>query len=162
MKERKKLREREDRKQELLRQGLSNEQIVRVEAEEAYNALPIDKKLRRLEFVIEQAVRQVGNDIQNLRHNDSVLADAMDINFRAVARGLMAAGVTLEKQKEIIEFIEAEIAAEHTTRAQQATASKEAAQAASAEAELKASEASPSVEEAVGVEVPEGATTFGD
>lgn len=150
--ERKKLKALDERKEFLRQNGLDEEQISQVIAQEKYDALPIDQKLKRMEMALQATVRQIGHDIQNLRHNDGVLADAMDVNFRAVHRALKLAGVSEEQQKEIVEQITAEMAEAEKKKV-------EATQAQVAEEELKTAESGTSIP-SEGAETPEGATTF--
>jgi hypothetical protein len=54
-------------------------------------------------------MQHLAQEMVNLRHNDQVLADAMDLNFRAVAKALELAGIPLDKQQEIIKLAQEEI-----------------------------------------------------
>lgn len=98
---------------------ISEEQALKKMQEEDWNDLPVDKKIRRLENLLSNLMREVGNDINNLRSNDGEIATAMDINLRAFSLMLTGeCGIKTETQDKYFEEARLEIAAEQ--RAKQA------------------------------------------
>jgi hypothetical protein len=69
---------------------------------EDYAAMPIDKKVMRLEKLIADVNRANVNDFNALRHNDGVIGDTIDLNNRAIQKMFLKLGITNEQQKEII------------------------------------------------------------
>jgi AraC-like DNA-binding protein len=60
--------------------------------QEDYEALPAKEHVKRLEALCAQSFKSIGNDmgavsenLKALRHNDGAIADAFDINYRAIA-----------------------------------------------------------------------------
>lgn len=160
-----------ERRQRLINKGVDPKKVDMVIAEEDYRALPMDKKLERFMVTVSQSFREFANDMQALQHNNNLLADAMDVNFRAMARCLIKAGVLPEQQSVIIKEVEAEIMA---TRQAQIDAHKKASEAKAvaeaavtessvAEAELNKAEGKPTIvpDDAAPLPIPDGATTFG-
>lgn len=159
-----------ERRKRLINKGVPEDQVDRAIVEEDYRNLPVEQKFERFASAMNGAVQSLAKDIMGLRHNDGVLADAMDLNFKAVARALVKAGVPLELQGEIIKQAEIELRAERqkqfeeqqaAARAQaearaQSSEQKVAAELAKAEGKELTPEAPPPAEPP-----PEGATTFG-
>jgi hypothetical protein len=159
-----------ERRKRLMNKGVPESEVDRALAEEEYRNLPVEKKFERFANAMNGAVQSLAKDIMGLRHNDGVLADAMDLNFKAVARALEKAGVPLQLQGEIIKQAEIELRAERqrqfeeqqaAARAQaqahaQAAEQNVAAELAKAEGKELTPEAPPPAEPP-----PEGATTFG-
>lgn len=150
----------EERKRRLINNGTDPDKVEATIAAQDYAALPLEKKFDRMDRVMSQALRALQQDIMSLRHNESLIADAMDINLRAVARSLEKAGVTKEMQIDIIKTVETEVRDEQRRRAE----AQQAAHKAKSEKELMENEANtkPSLtNEATPADAPEGATTFG-
>lgn len=144
------------RRQRLINKGVPEAQVDAVIAREDYERLPVAEKLKRLEHFVASALGQLGQEMGNLRHNDGVLADAMDVNFRSIAKALTKAGVSMDDQKKIVEEVQKEMEAEAQARA-------EAAEKAQKEVEEKA-RASDTKQVDVPGEAPAApaeATTFG-
>lgn len=158
----KRLQAYEERKRRLINKGVAPDKVDGVIAAEDYANLPVEKKFERLESMVSQVLQGLQRDIMSLRHNDGVIADAMDINLRAVARSLEKAGVTKEQQGEIVKLVEAEIREEQ--KAQQAIRQKaQEAQTEKSRMEAEAN-AKPSImdpEPALPTEAPAEATVFG-
>ncbi len=152
----------EERKRRLINKGVAPDKVDGVIAAEDYNALPVEKKFERLEKLTSQLFQGLQKDIMALRHNDGVIADAMDINLRAVARSLEKAGVTKEMQGQIIREVETELRAEQQKRMEE----QQAARKAKSEKELMELEAGKKTtlletEPAIPAEEPAEATVFG-
>jgi hypothetical protein len=95
---------------------INREQALQKIQEEDWNDLPPDKKIRRLEALLSNIVKQIGGDIMNLRSNDSEIADAMDVNLRAFSKMLEKLGITVEEQDKYLTEARAEIAAENAAK----------------------------------------------
>jgi hypothetical protein len=167
----KRMRAYQERRQRLINKGVAPDKVDMVLAAEDYANMPVPEKLKRLEGILQNSFQQVAIEMANLRHNDGVLADAMDLNFKSFAKMLVKLGIPLEDQGKIIAETEKEMAEER--RKQSETASK-AAQAAQENIEqAKAEEALKKAEQPIltgpeGVDAngspippPDGATVFG-
>lgn len=159
----KRMQQREARRKRLIGQGVPEDKVEMTMAQEDFNALPADKKMA---LMLNNAMNHVAQDIQALQHNFFALADAMDVNFKSMARCLTLAGVDLQKQHEIIQTVEGEIRAERQAKIEaQKKAAEQAAEEASqkaADATLKAAEGrTPEPVPEAPVTLPEGATEFG-
>ncbi len=97
--------------------GLSDEQMAARLAREQYLKLPIDQKIRKLEQFISASVAKLGEEMVNLRHNDQVIADAMDVNFRAMSKLMTKLGVSPEEQGKVLEEAQQEVADNLAARA---------------------------------------------
>jgi hypothetical protein len=159
----KRMQAREERRRRLINRGVPEDKVDAVMAAEDYQNLPIDKKLDRFEYIVSQALQGLQRDILALRHNDGVIAEAMDINLKAMSRALEKAGVSKEAQGDIIREVEKELREEQEKRAR---AEQEALRLAAEQSERERIEAelsskpSLSSDEAPAVEIPEGATVF--
>jgi uncharacterized protein YoaH (UPF0181 family) len=140
--------------------GLSEEKARQVMAKEDYDNLSPDKKIQRMESLISALFQGLQGDINNLRHNDSELADALDINFRAFAKMLLKLGVGIDEQKAAVAEAKAEIEAEQKKREEDRAAVEEEARKARDDAAAIAQAKEPSQEPAEAPAVPEGATEF--
>lgn len=153
----KRIRQYQERRRRLINKGVPAEKVDQAIAEEDYRSMPVEKKFERLEALVANSVKRMSSDMLALRHNDGVLADSMDSNFKAMARCLEKAGVSLADQSAIISAVNAEIAAER----EQKMAAKMQAEAEKAAADaLKDAETQKASEEEE-VAIPEEATTFG-
>lgn len=151
----------------------SPQQIMQEIERQNYEALPVDKKLEHFKGLMAQSLRSVFDEINNLRYNDGVLADSMDLNFKAFTKILDKLGVSPEEQKKYILEAEAEIKADREKAAAardqgEKTAQKEAAdtsEKARVEEAMKAAETKVDLggTDANGSPVPppDGATVFG-
>jgi len=145
---------------ELKGRGLNDEQIHMQLSKEQYAKEPLHLKLMRLEVMVSQGMQSLAQEMVGLRQNDEVLADAMDFNFRSIARALVLAGVALDKQKEIMELVEAEVKADREARIAQMR--KQQAQAAKVSEEKETVSKLKEAVDAEGVaEPPAEATSFG-
>lgn len=161
-----------ERRKRLINKGVDADKVDAVIAEENYRALPLDKKFELLMQGVKSAVTGLSSDINELRHNDGVISDVIDVNARAFAKCLTKAGVPLETQGEIFKEAEAEIREELQKRMQDAAENQKRLAKQQAELaekvtldSLKKAEgktAEPEQAPAVPNPIPEGATTFGD
>lgn len=115
--DKKRIKKMEARVKELTDGGMTEDEAHVRLAREQYEALPVDQKIRRLEQMVSQSVAKLGEEMINLRHNDQVIADALDINFRAMAKALVKAGVSHDDQAAIFATAQEEIANEMAARA---------------------------------------------
>jgi hypothetical protein len=83
---------------------------------EDYERMPADKKIARLENIISSMSRQFAADMQNLRRNDGAIADAFDINYRAIGVMMEKLGISYEDQKTINEQATAAFAADRQAK----------------------------------------------
>jgi hypothetical protein len=137
-------------------------------ANEDYERLPADKKIKRLESIIAGITKQLGQDLGGLHRNDAAIADAFDINYRGLSKMFRHLGITDEQEKAFMKEAQAEFArdrqakleAELKASAEKMHKAKEADEKAKMEAEAsKTGSAEPNKEEKTHVE--EGATVFG-
>lgn len=156
----------QERKRRFINRGMTPAQADMAMAEEDYRNLPIERKFERFQAGVSQAFQKMAHDILGLRHNDGVIADAIDVNVKAMAKCLEKVGVNLEQQSEIIKAVSQEIAEERKQRIEEAKrriqveAESKAASEALAGAE-KSSNVTDS-DDAPQPVVPDGATTFGE
>lgn len=143
-----------DRMRRHMSSGMSPEDAHKKIAEEDYERLPITEKLERLQSAVASALREISKDVRNLQDNDQVIADAMDVNFRAIATLLdKRLGVSLADQAVEMKKAQEDINAERAAQRVAAEAAAEKEQ----EKELVAAAATPGEPEPA----PEGATVFG-
>jgi len=138
----------DERRQRHLNKGIPAERVDQVIAREDYERLSVEEKVKRLENNIGGALRQLAGELQNLRHNDGVIAEAMDVNFRALGKIFAQLGVSTEQQKAYLKDV-----AEEMQRERLAQQEQQAAEQALKEAPQEVATA-PTV-------APEAATSFG-
>lgn len=135
----------EERRRRLLNRGVPEAQVDAVMAAEDYRNLPLAERFMRFEKMVLGALEGLQRDIISLRHNDSVIAESMDVNLRAMSLCLEKAGVSKEAQSDIIKQVDTQLRQE---RAQRASAAEQKTIESQIDAEGQ-------------TEVPEGATVFG-
>jgi len=144
----------------------TQQQALQEMAKEDYDALPLQKKFERLESIVAQSFRGMSQEVVNLGQNHAAIADAFDINYRAIQKMFLKLGMTAEEQKQFIEESQAEVLAERrkqmadasAARLNQQRAAQEAAEKQNIEAGMK-----PSLSEETGAPPPPPeATVFGD
>lgn len=149
-----------ERVQRRMNLGETFEEAANAIQREDYERLPLPKKFERLERLVAETVRGITADIQILKQNQDMLADSLDVNFKALELKLAALGMPVEKQSEF--FIEARDTIVAERAAEQARA-EVAARAKAEEAEKQAivdnvdQPGAPDEEQPL----PEGATVFG-
>lgn len=168
----KRLQQYQERRRRLINKGVHEDKVDAVIAEEDYHALPIEKKFEQLFTSVRTAITGFASDLNELRHNDGVISDVIDVNARAFAKCLTKAGISLEVQGEIFKEAEAEIRAELQKRLEDQNENQR--RLAKQQAELAEKVTLDSLKKAEGKAVepvqtpanpdpiPEGATTFGD
>lgn len=135
-----------DRRKRLINDGVAEDKVDAVMAKEDYEAQPVEKKVKRLESVVNNIFTGMSHDMMNLRRNDGAIAEAFDINYRAIVKMFARLGITPEQHKEVMDEVQADLAAERQQR-----------EKASVEAELTNNKPT----EAAGSDAPDGATQFG-
>lgn len=154
----------EERRRRLINSGIPEDKVDQTIAAQDYAELPVEKKIQRLEQMLTGSVQALVNDIQALQHNDKVIADALDINMKAMSRCLDKAGISLEDQSRII----AEVAEELRLEDEKAAISREQAQAdvlekqVATDALMEAENGLSGAKEESAPSTPDGATVFGD
>lgn len=157
----KRIQAREERRRRLINNGVPADKVDAVMTAEDYKNLPVEQKLERFEKLMSQAMQGLQRDILALRHNDGVIADAMDINLKAMARGLTKAGVSLEQQNDIIREVEQELREEHAKQtAAQAEAHKLATEKAEMDRMKSVEKERTTTDDSESAPVPDGATVF--
>lgn len=117
----------QERRRRLINNGTPPDKVdATIEAED-YQALPVEKKLLRFQTLVGSALRGLQQDVLNLQHNDRVIADAMDVNLRAMGRALTRLGFTEEMQKDIVTEVENEIRRDQEAKQKAASATEEKA-----------------------------------
>jgi len=162
-----------ERYQRLVNKGIDPKKIPLMLAEEDYKNKPLDQKFEEYKRLDTAMSRRLAQDINALQYNDGVLADSMEVNFRAFAKMLVKLGLSSEDQKLLVKEAEEEIRAErqHRIEAQKAAAEERAKKMREAKEqkmkeelvkaegkELSGLDQGPPPEEAP---APEGATVFG-
>ena len=138
---------------------------------EDYEALPLDKKFARLESILASSIQNLSVDMMNLNQGHLAIADAFDINYRAIQKLFVKLGVSNdeqkllidESQKEVIEEKKAAQAAAQAARVAEQKARQDNAEKMKLEKELNATGKldSQKKDEPVGAEIPKEATVFG-
>lgn len=106
----------QQRRERHIAAGVPPDKVDETIAREDYERLPPDGKIRRIETAFANYSRAVAKEMKDLEHNDTILADSMDVNFRAIAKMLVALGMPLEKQREFLELAKEEMKAELAAR----------------------------------------------
>lgn len=142
-----------DRMKRKVNEGLTVQQAAQAIAQEDYDRLPIEQKMRNLESTVAGVANGFRQDCLRLEQNDRILADSMDVNFRAFQLILRKLGVSDEDQKAAVKTAVEEIKAERAAR--------EAAAAAAAEAQEKKTATEGADVAGEPPPPPEEATSFG-
>lgn len=154
-----------ERLQRKMGSGMSREQAIMAIQKEDFDALPLDKKFARLESVVANSLRGLSQEVMNLSQGHMAIADAFDINYRAIQKLFTKLGVTPEEQKAFIEESQKEVIEERKkiieTRQAQMQAERDAAEKARMEAEAKPAEKQVAEPAPEGSEIPKEATVFG-
>lgn len=162
----KRMAAREERRRRLINKGVPEDKVELMMAQEDFQALPIAEQLLRTRNALEMAIQMLARDIHSLRHNENVLADSMDVNFRAFSKLLTKLGVSAQDQKAAVEEAEREL---HEEKLASARAKREQNEQQMAQSEADAirkegidANGSPVADELPPVTPPDGATVFGD
>lgn len=149
----------QERRARAINNGVPEDKVDATLAAEDYKNSSLEDKFTRFQNLAVHALQGLQQDILNLRHNDTVIADAMDVNLKAMARALEHAGVDIATQQGIMQDVEKELQKEQ----QMQKAAREAANKAAREKNEKKtveSEIDKPSDEAP-VPLPDGATVFG-
>ena len=135
--------------------GMSQEQAFQEVQKEDHESQPLPQRMGKIESVLAGAFKEISQEMQSLRHNDGIISEAFDVNYRAIGKMFELLGIDKNKQKDIVEAAVKEM-----------NEAREAAKKAQAEAKEKAR----FVEEIKSakiltpdevVQAPAGATVFG-
>jgi hypothetical protein len=155
----------QDRMRRHMGRGLSQEQAWQAIQKEDFDALPMDKKFARLENMVSNTFRQLAQEIVNLGQGHAAVADAFDINYRAVHKIFVKLGVSPEEQQLLIAEAQGEVAEirrrQQEGRAVAEKAFNDAQEKQRVEAELASAESPNQAPSSVGAEPPPEATVFG-
>lgn len=158
-----------DRLKRKMGNGLTQAQALQVIQREDYDAMPVDKKLVRLEAMVSRGLQNLAEEMLGLSQNQHGIGDAFDINYRAIGKLFTKLGVTEEDQKAIMaeaqkEHLEARAAFLEARKAEQQKQAEEqraAAEQANVASELKNAETIKADGAPEGAEIPKEATVFG-
>lgn len=146
-----------DRRNRKLKEGVPENMVDQVLAREDYERLPVEAKLQRMEGMVRGVFGQIAEDVQSLRKNDATIAEAMDVNFRALGKALNRLGIGAEEQRALMQETVDEMRAEFEAKQNQVQGAVEkqtAEQVLQTEDHQNEAPATPA-------ETPEGATSFG-
>jgi hypothetical protein len=161
-----------ERRKRAINKGIPEEKVDQYLREEDYRNMPVAEKVQRLEGIMSSTFQGFSQDIIHLRQNDGHIADAFDINNRAVFKMLEKLGLTPEQQKELMKEAADEHEADKKAKIEARKKAEELAKQAQLEAQKKASEAKEKANivqetkdekhpEPQGAEPPAEATQFG-
>ena len=107
------------RRKELLASGIKEEQVEGVLAQEEFRRLPIDQKVNFLmdsihnaQRIYNETIRELAGEMVALRQNQEAIADAFDVNLKALEKVLGTLGVSEETLKSILEKVTQEFLTE--------------------------------------------------
>lgn len=95
-----------ERRQRMINQGVPPEQVDQKIDRDDYNALSIDKKVKRLEDMVQGLALGMSQDITAILDNQRIMADTYDINVRIFRRVLTGIGVTEETLQQVTDQVE--------------------------------------------------------
>lgn len=161
----------QERRKRLINKGVAPDKVDQAIAEEDYQALPTEQKLKRVVAYFSQIIQGMAQDINALNHNSNAIIDTMEVRNKAYEKGLEKLGLTEEDRKKFLADAEIEVRAEFEKRQADLRKKEEDKQKAiekakedaavkalnQAEGKPEASTAAPAAPS-----IPEGATTFGD
>ena len=134
---------------------------------EDYERMPVGDKLKRLEAMFAGSMQQIGQDMMSLRHNQFALADAYDVNYRAISKMFAKLGISLEDQAKVMKEAADEFEAErkaavekHEAEQREKMEKMKVAQE-KGEMEREAAEVNKPTAGPQGAEPPADATVFG-
>jgi hypothetical protein len=126
-----------ERFKRLLNKGVAKEKIPAILAKEDYDNMPLAEKFEQYKKTDLAMTRRLAGDINSLQYNDGVLADSMEVNFRAFAKMLVKLGLSSEDQKALVKEAEDEIKAEREKKIEQQKLAAEMRMKAAREAQEK-------------------------
>jgi len=98
-----------EQRRRLINRGVPEDQVDAVLAQEKYDRLPPDKKIRLLERRLVDLGQGFAHDIQILRQNDQTITELMDINLRTISKLFERLGISREDQASLIQQVQQEI-----------------------------------------------------
>lgn len=136
-------RKRQERREELIKNGVPENLVDQVLQQEEYRKLPIDQKVHHLEMTIAHAqsvftdtMKKLASEMIALRSNQEEIADAFDVNLRALERVLVKLGIKEEDQKAILEEVTKEFYEVKRKRAEARAAAQKDPEKAAVEQEI--------------------------
>lgn len=148
-------------------QGKSEQEAMMAIQREDYEALPPGEKIKRLEAMVTGALQNFGQDLMNVRHNQYSIADAFDVNYRAITKMFAKVGLPLELHAQFMKEAQDEFEAERKAAMEKQMAAQKAQMDAAKAAQEKkvmdaeAKEVTKAGTEAQGSDLPKDATVFG-
>lgn len=148
-----------ERRQRFINAGVPEKEVDMKIAREDYDALPTDKKLKRLENMVQGLAAGVAQDITHIMDNQRIMADTYDINVRVIKKLLGRLGIEPAMFDEAISEVEVEWKAEQEALEK---ARKDHQERERVEQAIQAStEQEETLHEHPGQEIPDAATAFG-
>jgi hypothetical protein len=154
-----------ERRKRAINKGIPEERVDQYLREEDYRNMPVAEKVQRLEGIMSSTFQGLSQDVVRLRQNDGHIADAFDINSRAIFKMMVKLGITSEQQKDILKESADEFDAEKKAKVEARQKAAEEAQKKTLEEQERAkivqetkAEKNP---EPQGAEPPAEATQFG-
>ena len=149
-----------ERARRLINQGVDPSKVDQIIAKEDYERMSPAQKISRLESMIVRTNRGIASDISTITENQRTLADFMDVNFAAFSKILESLGVSKEKQREIVEGVEAEFLAKRQAEEEEKAKALHESLEAQAKKHVEQTVDVPAPKDSP-AETPEGATVFG-
>lgn len=147
----------QERIQRKVAKGMALHDAVAAVKKEDWDRLPIEKKLERYEETLRGGLKGFRNDLMKMEQNDVILADTMEVNFRAFQKILRKLGVSDEDQKVAVKEATQEINEERAAHREAEAARRKVAKEEGEKESLESSIDKPGEPPAP----PEEATSFG-
>lgn len=135
--------------------GMTKEQAFAAVQKEDHENQPLATRVQKIEHVLTGAFKEISQEMQSLRHNDGIISEAFDVNYRAIAKMFALLGIDKDKQKSIVEDCVREM---NEARAMAQKAQQEAAEQSKVMEEVKGPA---KIDVPAPAAPPEGATVFG-
>lgn len=98
-----------DRMKRHMGKGLTQQQAMQAIQREDFEALPLDKKFSRLESIVSQSFQNLAQDVMGLNQSHMAIADAFDVNYRALQKMFIKIGLSQEEQAAFIKEAQSEV-----------------------------------------------------
>lgn len=105
-----------DRIQRYMGQGMSQQDAIARVQREDWERTPAEEKLKRFEGILFGNIEGLAKDMTLLKQNQEMLANIMDVNFKAFDKVLRKLGVSEEEQKKFVDEAIQEVHAEQQAR----------------------------------------------
>lgn len=162
----------QDRMKRHMGRGLTQQQAFQAMQREDFEAMPLDKKFSRLESIVSQSFQNLAQEVMGLSQSHMAIADAFDINYRAIQKLFAKLGISSEDQKVYIEEAQKEViesrkkqrADAELAQLNQRREAQEVSEKLKVEAELQKKDSgvvSNGAQPSEGAEIPKEATVFG-